>query len=84
MDVYVISMVLFILIIMITLAIYFVENLMYAVIFFTVFNMLIGIFYILLGYTLLGIFQITVYSASMAILFFYTVSLIGGENNREK
>ena len=84
MDVYLISMGLFILIIIITLAIYFIENLMYAVLFFTVFNILIGLFYILLGYTLLGIFQITVYSVSMAILFLYTVSLIGGENNGKK
>jgi len=57
---------------------------MYAVIFFTVFNILIGIFYISLGYTLLGIFQITLYSVSMATLFFYIVCLIGGENDKEE
>ncbi len=57
---------------------------MYAVIFFTVFNILIGVFYIFLGYTLLGIFQITLYSVSMATLFFYIVCLIGGENDKEE
>ncbi len=78
------SLIFFILIIIITLAIYYVDKLMDAVIFFTLFNILIGIFYILLGYTLLGIFQITVYSVSMATLLFYVISLMGGENNKEE
>ena len=84
MNVYIISVGFFTLIIIITLAIYFIENLRYVIIFFTVFNILIGLFYILLGYTLLGIFQITGYSVSMVILFLYTISLMGGENNKEK
>jgi len=84
MEIYIMSLIFFILIIIITLAIYYVDKLMDAVIFFTLFNILIGIFYILLGYTLLGIFQITVYSVSMATLLFYVISLMGGENNKEE
>lgn len=84
MNVLIIPLSLFILIILTTLTIYFVEKLMHVAIFFTVFNILIGIFYISLGYTLLGIFQITVYSVSMATLFFYIVCLIGGEDNKEE
>lgn len=80
----IISLALFILVILITLTIYFVKKLMHAAIFFTVFNILIGIFYIFLGYTLLGIFQIALYSVSMAALFFYIICLIGGEDNKEE
>jgi NADH:ubiquinone oxidoreductase subunit 6 (subunit J) len=84
MNVLIIPLSLFILIILTTLTIYFVEKLMHVAIFFTVFNILIGIFYIFLGYTLLGIFQITLYSVSMATLFFYIICLIGGEDNKEE
>lgn len=84
MNVLIIPLLLFILVILITLTINFVKKLMYVTIFFTVFNILIGIFYISLGYTLLGIFQITLYSVSMATLFFYIVCLIGGEDNKEE
>lgn len=84
MNVLIIPLLLFILVILITLTINFVKKLMYVAIFFTVFNILIGIFYISLGYTLLGIFQITLYSVSMATLFFYIVCLIGGEDNKEE
>lgn len=84
MDVDIILIILFILAIITTIIIYFKDNLLHAAIFFTIFNIIIGFFYISLGYTLLGVFQLSFYSVSMAALFFYTISLTGGEYHKEK